>query len=173
MQASRHDHCSAVSKHVEQLYIYQIVYFLFLTSLLLPFICIFGLPGILICCTGVVPPPASGPRQEVCSAFSLLIFSFPFFCGMQMWIQLYVLTCEDQLYSLLNFNSKIYVLASCSIKKLHVLGCLVLHYPAAVAFSSHYWFCDHAKSRWEIRMTRLLPWVFCVIHDSYLNQIWS
>jgi len=59
---------------------------------------------------------------------------------MHMWIQLYVLTCEYQLYSLLNFNSKIYVLASCSIKKLHVLGCPVLYYPAAVAFSSHYWF---------------------------------
>ena len=118
------------------------------------------------------PPSSLRPSTGglLCVFASYFLFSFFVANGVQMWIQLYVLTCEYLLYSLLNFNSKIYVLASCSIKKLHVLGCLVLHYPAAVAFSSHYWFCDHAKSRWEIRMTHLLPWVFCVIHNSYLNQ---
>ena len=80
MQASRHDHCSAVSNHVDQLYIYQIVYFLFLTSLLLPFICIFGLPGILICCTGVAPLQSEALNRRFALRFRFL-FSLFLFCG--------------------------------------------------------------------------------------------
>lgn len=107
------------------------LYFVFVTSFLQTLICFFAEQKYSYAAPAS-SPSAWSPQQEVCST---ILFLFPLFFflanGMQVWIQLYVLTCEYQLYSPLNFHSEIYVLAFCSIKILHVFGWEILYYPAA------------------------------------------